>query len=75
MKQAWAPRVRTSFREAVSQLSSSWWKGADPGRQVRVTIDIKVPTHRSGEDVVVLFSEFVEGINGGYASAVYVEDD
>lgn len=53
---------------------STWWDGADPGRDVKVTLEFKAPTHRTDNEIMdEIFVPLMLEFNGGYGSTVLVQ--
>jgi hypothetical protein len=54
---------------AITRLWEDWWQGPDPGHEVDLRITMRIPTHRTVDDLVSLLDAiFRSGMDGGFGA-------
>jgi len=63
-------RLRPDEQLALNSIAGHWWRGPDPGVPATVAITLRVPSHRSDEEVLDLFRDLVEALSAGHEGRV-----
>src|SRR5262245_55695528 len=58
---------------SISRLWERWWGGLDPGQEVTVQINMRIPAWRNTEEFAALMQALMEsGLDGGHGNIMTI---